>query len=136
MSKNKLFFTAAFNGNVDALEAILKSGADVNAALNEHGETPLWWACARCHADAVRMLLKVGVDPNCANVDGTTPLMAAASVIGCGEIISALLDAGAEINRADKRGKTALDYAMTEPDYLAGNIAVLKRCGAAKGDAK
>src|SRR5439155_915327 len=47
---------AAMNGNRDAVRALLKEGANVNAKENVKGETPLTFAAAYGRADVVREL--------------------------------------------------------------------------------
>ena len=51
---------AATSGNIDALQALIDRGADVNAAESANGETALMFGAAANRADAVRLLLKHG----------------------------------------------------------------------------
>ena len=50
-----------------------KAGADRNTC-NCRGETPLWQAARRGHAEVVRVLLRAGLDVNRGDVAGETPL--------------------------------------------------------------
>ena len=50
---------------------------------------------------AVRMLLDLGLDPNAANNDGRTPLMAAA-MKGRNEVVQLLVDRGARLDARDR----------------------------------
>ena len=56
----------------------------------------------------VSMLFEVGMSPNTSLVGGMTPLMIAAS---CGhiDIVDTLIQAGADVNKTNDEGKTALD---------------------------
>ena len=56
----------------------------------------------------VSMLFEVGMSPDTSLVSGITPLMIAAS---CGhiDIVDTLLQAGADVNKPNNEGKTALD---------------------------
>lgn len=118
-------------------EALLKCGADPNIA-SRLGETPLFAAAGYSWIDNdakkdpkyVKLLLRYGADPNInyigSDLDGektiiepgTSPLMYS---IGCGiEKTKALVEAGADINYAIKRGKTAAIEAL-----MAGSNATL-----------
>ena len=52
------------------------------------------------NADAIRLLLDLGLDPNGANRDGRTPLMAAA-MKGRNEVVQMLVDKGAKLDARD-----------------------------------
>jgi ankyrin repeat protein len=125
--------------STDLLKVVLAHGADVNAplvlfppyrSLGDRGSdniltigaTPLVRAAKAGDATAIRWLLEKSADPNIANINGTTPLLAAA---GLGsrdsdtrgryktesdgiESAKLLLDAGADIHAADDRGQTVL----------------------------
>ena len=79
----------AKEGNVDALVSLLDEwkGNDVIHWADEHGNTPLYWACRSDHVDVVKLLLSqpnIGENINKANFDGKTPL----AVVGTGFLIS------------------------------------------------
>jgi ankyrin repeat protein len=69
--------TAAEVGDVDAVEALLSSGADVNAAA-EDGLTPLHVAAAWGHDAVAEILLARAADCAARTCDGLTPLDLAA----------------------------------------------------------
>lgn len=90
-----------------AVKALLKSGADVNAAQGD-GMTALHWAATNGDAPLVQMLLSAG-----ANVRATTRLggitaLHMASQGGHSEVVAALIAAGANPNLATSTGATAL----------------------------
>lgn len=75
-------------------------------------EKILYLACQRGDADLVAERLSWGIDPNCASRKGRTCLIA--NVRGfCPSVgtVQALLAAGADPDRTDEAGLTALDYA-------------------------
>ena len=57
-----LMTAAARTGNADALAALLRHGANVNAKESWRGQTALMWAAAEGHAEAVKVLLDHGAD--------------------------------------------------------------------------
>jgi uncharacterized protein len=113
---------------------LVKRGADVNFRLpkgapkqpatssdiRSEGATPFLFAADRSDVPLMRLLLQLGADPHIPNVDGTTPLLAAAGV-GTNEpqeeageesealeAVKLLLDLGADINTVDRNGDTAM----------------------------
>jgi ankyrin repeat protein len=123
----------------DLVKAVLAHGADVNAplilfppyrSLGDRGSdnilgigaTPLLRAAKAGDAEAIRWLLAKSADPNIPNLNGISPLLAAA---GLGsrdsdtrgryktesdgiESVKLLLDAGADIRAADDKGQTVM----------------------------
>ncbi|HLQ77966.1 MAG TPA: ankyrin repeat domain-containing protein [Terriglobia bacterium] len=85
--------TAAQNRDTEALKALLKQRADVNAAQSD-GTTALHWAAHWNDAEAVTLLLRAGANAKAANRYGATPLSEAV-VSGSAAMIEALLSAGA-----------------------------------------
>ncbi len=95
---------------LEALDALLDAGADVNAA-SKTGITALTAAVRfeEC-IPTIRRLLERGADPSQATKDGATPLMKAASN-RLPDAIRLLLDHGADPHAKNKKGQTALDLA-------------------------
>jgi ankyrin repeat protein len=75
---------AAFFGHVEAVEYLIKAGAEINSpSKNSLGVTPLQSAVAGCHYEITTMLLEAGADPNVREGGGYTPLHVAAQ---CGDL--------------------------------------------------
>lgn len=101
--------------NIDTIELLLDTGADINApASSDRGKTALQAAVQRGNIPIINILLKHGADCNAlaAKSYGGTALQFAA-MEGRSSIVLLLLRAGAEINAAPSitGGRTALEAA-------------------------
>ena len=61
---------------MQTVQAIIDHGAYVNA-VNNRGQTPLWFACADGQESFVKILLDAGADPNITNKGGDSSLHSA-----------------------------------------------------------
>src|SRR4051812_22928571 len=95
---------------------------------NQH---PLYSAIREARTDVVLGLLAAGADPDAAlTPDGKTPLMCAADH-GEVEVAVALVEAGADVNRLDVSGLSALcEAARNGSDEAIAIMRVLIRAGA------
>ena len=110
----------AANRDMEALRAMVKQHADVNAAQPD-GTTALHWAAHWNDAAAVDLLLRAGANAKAVNRYGATPLSEAV-VSGSAAMIEALLKAGASPETlASEDGETVLMTASR-----AGNVAAVK----------
>ena len=77
---------------------------------NFMGDTVLHTVCSWGDVDAARLLVSSGADVNSVGDQGATPLFNA--IIGKNyEVVSLLLDAGADPNRKNDYNRSVLDYA-------------------------
>ena len=83
--------------------------ANVNS-VDQHGLSPLMWACYHGRLPMCQMLVERGATINFRSIGGETALMLAATN-GHHEIVQFLLSQGAEVDAADENGNTALMYA-------------------------
>jgi ankyrin repeat protein len=118
---------AAFKGNDRIVDVLIAGGAAADL-IDSTGKSAITYAAARGFALVARRLLAVGVDATRAYGHGLTALMwAAGHEEGVGsrsalEVVDLLLDAGAPIDAADDRGRTAL---MTAAEL--GHGAIVER---------
>ena len=90
-----------------AVKALLKNGADVNAAQGD-GMTALHWAASNGDAALTQMLLSAGANIRATTrLGGITPLLMA-SQAGHAQVVATLLAAGADANSMTATGATAL----------------------------
>lgn len=105
---------AAFEGHLGAVQALIDSGADVNAR-DAMQWTPIFKAAYNheqdCgYAPVVKALVDAGADVNARIGFGLTPLMLAAGG-GEGAVCEVLLNAGADAMASNEAGRTALQMA-------------------------
>jgi len=104
---------AAFRGNREAVETLIRAGAAVDAT-DDNGIAPLALASANGDEAIATLLLNAGARPNLARPSGETPLMSA-SRSGSLPTVNALLAHGADANGKEKsKGQTALMWAIAE----------------------
>jgi ankyrin repeat protein len=95
------FFEACAKGDVEAMRGPLQNDpALVSASIpgSFHGWTGLHEAAKRGHAEAVRLLLEYGADPNARESGDNTYALHWAAAQGHLEIVRALLDAGGDVH--------------------------------------
>jgi ankyrin repeat protein len=108
---------AAYNDQLQALDFLLKSGA--NPCLADHqGNTALMGALFKGYNDIVHRLLEAGCNIDQANNAGETALSFAA-LFGRLALLPELVAAGANPNHVDARGITALAMASIQGNNSA-----------------
>jgi len=117
---------AAQNGDKAAVQKLIRSKADVNAAQVD-GATALHWAVYRDDADLLDMLVRAGADVKAANSEGVTPLSMAA-LFGNAAMIDRLIKAGADAKQRGPNGETMVMLAARNGNPQA--VTVLLEAGA------
>ena len=97
---------AAKQGDKDAVQALIKQRADVNAPEAD-GTTALHWAVRSDQLDTVTLLIRAGANAKAVNRYGVTPLSLAATGGNAG-VIEMLIKAGADPNDTREEGETVL----------------------------
>jgi ankyrin repeat protein len=126
---------AAYAGDLEVVQNLIKAGADVNAPPTTYGGSALMRASREGHAAVVAALLAAGADVNMADNDGWTALMSA-SHDGHTAVVNMLLAAGADVHAADRWGATALMHAskMSHVNIVAALLAAGANVNRASSD--
>ena len=98
---------AAARGDREAVKALLKKAADVNAAQGD-GMTALHWAAMNGDAELAQMLIVAGANIRAATRLGTYTPLYLASQHGHAGVIQALVTAGADVTVGTPNGTTPL----------------------------
>jgi ankyrin repeat protein len=104
----------AKTGSVQAVTALLKQKADVNAAEAD-GTTALHWAAYANNLEMARVLLRAGANANAVNRYGVAPLRLAVEA-GNAALAEALVKAGANVNATLPSGESILMTAARTGD--------------------
>jgi len=91
---------------------LLPNGAVIEQSTGDEscGSIAIFNAIIKNRLRMLTSLTKIGIDINVRNIDGQTPLMAAAEY-GREEIVRFLLDKGADVLASDDYGRNAMDIA-------------------------
>ena len=108
------YLYAGAEGRTEILKMTLAAGADLKS-VNRYGGTALIPAAHHGHPEPVRILLGTAIDKDHVNRLGWTALLEAV-ILGDGgpihtEIVRLLVEAGANVNIADREGVTPLQHA-------------------------
>ena len=116
-SPGEAVLEAAKSGDLAALRALARAGADLDLRDKAQGWTALMFAIEKGYADAAIFLIESGANVNSSAETGTTALMIA-TVKANGQVISRLLQADVDTTAKDIHGRTALDLANLKLEAL------------------
>ena len=135
-------WSAAESGDIEALQQLVKDGADLNTSRANDQQLPLALATRNGHAEAVKFLLESGADVDGQDADGNTAAIGAA-FFGYSDVFKALIDAGADLSLSNSIGlnpgsalqmdwgftnaiaNDALQLGLTEAEVTEGRTAIL-----------
>jgi len=107
--------TAARHGNLDCVKIVLRNIADIEGRGQDcrmrHISTALFVAARKGHVDVLSCLVENGADVNALIDNDHTPLMIASRKSRV-NAVTFLVEHGADMDLQDKKGKTALHYAV------------------------
>ena len=119
------FYSAAYHGDVEMVQILLKYKADVHAR-NDGGQTPLIYALgssdygppnsALSFSNVTRLLLEHGADGNAQDNFHCTPLHSASETARFGKVeaMRVLLEHGVDVNARQNDGTTPLHHAALD----------------------
>jgi len=109
--RNTLLFMAARGDCANIIERLCSLGCDPNA-VDEYEDTPLMDCCPSSHPETILALIHAGAKVNVQNYSKSTPLHYALwRKQDVEEVVTLLLDAGADPLIVDNEGKSARDRA-------------------------
>ena len=109
MARPPLVAASAWNENPQIVEILIEAGADVRARYDQ-GETALMYVAERFGTEAVEVLLQAGSDVSVRDYFGITPLIRAAGNTEYPQVVTKLIDEGADVNARNARDQTVLIY--------------------------
>ncbi len=109
-SLNEALHSAVRSGNLQEVNKLLASGADVNGS-DGLGSTPLLDAAWSGNADIARVLLSHGADVNAAHREAGSTALEYAVLTGRTALVELLLTAGADTTRRYRYNQTVLHLA-------------------------
>ena len=114
---------AAARGDREAVMALLKKAADVNAAQGD-GMTALHWAAMNGDAELAQMLIVAGANVRATTRLGTYTPLYLASQHGHAAVIQALVTAGADVKAGTPNGTTPLMVAAASGEVEAVRLLI------------
>ena len=124
---------STLNNKLEAMETLIRLGADYNAIIKDVGHTPMHYACMYGYTEATVLLLKAGADAHIPNttVLGRTPLETAKDS-GFRPLFNLLLDM--EMNMRQEREDGAFQEELKESkkhEVLLEKMELLQKTNAA-----
>jgi ankyrin repeat protein len=121
--------SAASRGNIEIITQLLRAGIPVNCnnGYQGRGQYPLHQAACMSQAEAVRVLLEWGADPNLVTAVGENALNAAMRGGAPLEVIRLLLERGVDIYVKDRNGKSPYEDAQTTIYGYGGELLELMK---------
>ena len=101
---------AAFHGNLEMVDALISSGANVNLG-NKLGYTPLMLSVMKKHEGVAIYLIRARADVNVKTLDVQSTALHYASWHGAYDVVETLIEYGADMMATDAHGHRAVSVA-------------------------
>ena len=112
-SGNTALMFAIMFSSYRVAKLLIEKGADMETKNNK-GNTALMEASNFNRIEIVTLLIEKGADVNAKNdKDGSTALMIASNR-GYTELVTLLIEAGADVDETDRKGRSAIEYAISK----------------------
>lgn len=128
-----LLIRACAEKDINAVDYLVKCGANVNKQVKSCGYTPLLHACANNSFDLIRILLNAGANVNIetGKEDSVTPLILVAFDKDA-FLVNFLISQGADLEKSIKIGEKQIDtirrlYGKEDAEYVSDAIDFLKK---------
>jgi uncharacterized protein len=119
------YLVAAHNGDMAAMEILVKGGADPRAKDSRNYDAITILAVAN-RPDAMKLAVRLGGDPKAVTSPYLGTALIAAAHLGHHEVVKALIDAGAPLDHVNNLTWTAVIEAIVLGDGGSNHIACLK----------
>lgn len=113
------------------IKLLAANGADLNRRVDSRSAPPIFAALSSAdfNIDTVRLLLKLGANPNVPGI-GNNEYALRLAIQGCRvETVKLLLEYGADVSRLDRNGNTFLHVACAPSDVMQSRAAQLAIVG-------
>ena len=107
---------AVSKGQNNFLQGCIDHGVNLN--IKQNGVTPLMYAATHAMPETVDVLAKDKNLLDATNMDGNTALILATAYAKDKDVVDTLLRNGANMDVANKNGKTVFDYAQNKPEIM------------------
>jgi Ankyrin repeats (3 copies) len=116
------FWWSIRNDRLGYLEALIESGANINARgdVSSRFLTPLHVAVEEGKSNYLKTLIASGADVNAKDLNGLTPL-AYAALYGEIDCLKILIASGADINAKNREGTSVVHFAVCNPCQVSGS---------------
>ncbi len=117
-----------FNEGEEVARTLVEKGADINA-FSKEGDTVLMRAIRVRNESLVTFLLdrRVNIDAQNPRTGETALMLAASQGFGCINLVTLLIERGADTTKTDKQGKTFTDYLEPQLRSLVSVLLVQKK---------
>jgi ankyrin repeat protein len=112
-----VLMAATLNGNIDAMKALIKHGANVNY-YNKDSISSIWLAVPDFNKTS--LLIKHGADVNWRSREGNNVLVKLAAIPGSAKLMQLLIDKGCDVHKSGRLNDIMFNAASTDDTAMVG----------------